>query len=126
MKRPGNILVAMLLSLMMIYWGTGVVVMHCCHTDQTAVVAEAVCCQTDCNMPRTHCMQLEVRKLPPSVVSEYVSAPQPQLMALPMGCLSVVPEADSWAGQTLAEKPVIRKDGFPPRSYLSLLTVLII
>lgn len=57
MKRPGNILVAMLLSLMMIYWGTGVVVMHCCHTDQTAVVAEA-----DCSMPRKNCMQLEVRK----------------------------------------------------------------
>lgn len=116
----------MLLSLLMIYWGTGVVVMHCCHTDQTAVVAEADCCPADCTMPRKSCMQLEVRKLPPSVVSEYVSAPQPQLMALPMGCQAVTPEGDSRVGQTVAEKPIARRDGVSPRCYLSLLTVLII
>lgn len=126
MKHKGNIFIATILSFMVIYWGAGVVLMHCCHTERTTIVSMVDCCKDNCGGPRKKCMQFEMRKLPPSVISDYQSAPQPLLKAL---AFSKVPLLDCW------NYPIFRFHNFwagnrikglPPRAYLSLLTVLII
>lgn len=126
MKRKGNIFMTVILSIMLIYWGAGVMLMHCCHTERTTIVSMADCCKNDCNGSRKKCMQLEMRKLPPSIVSDCEKAPQPLLKAL---VFKNVPMLECWNYPVLrlnSFQALNRMDGLPPRFYLSLLTVLII
>lgn len=126
MKRKGNVLMSITLSLMLIYLGAGVMLMHCCHTERTTIVNVADCCKDDCKEPRKNCMQLEIRKLPPSVVSDYESAPLPLLKILANWPISVM---ECHVVPTCISQSLLttnRWDGLPPRSYLSFLTVLLI
>ena len=126
MKRKGNIIISTVLSLMLVYLGAGVVLMHCCHTERTTFVGVADCCKDDCDGSGKKCMKFEMRKLPPSVVSDYESAPLPLLKAISIRKIFIFKYWNYPVSLSYLNLTVNRIDGFLPRSYLSLLTVLII
>ena len=45
MKRPFNIMMALMLSLMVVYMGVGTTVIHCACSDKIMVGAVEDCCQ---------------------------------------------------------------------------------
>ena len=80
MKRSLNILMALMLSLMVVYLSVGTTVMHCLHYDKVMVGMVTDCCvkrsmHYDCcqgklgTQVNKHCMKVELVKLSPTVSS---------------------------------------------------------
>lgn len=78
MKRSLNILMALMLSLMVVYLSVGTTVMHCLHYDKVMVGMVTDCCvkrsmHQDCcqgklgTQVNKHCMKVELVKLSPTV-----------------------------------------------------------
>ena len=74
MKRSLNILMALMLSLMVVYLSVGTTVMHCLHYDKVMVGMVTDCCvkrsmHQDCcqgklgTQVNKHCMKVELVKL---------------------------------------------------------------
>ena len=74
MKRSLNILMALMLSLMVVYLSVGTTVMHCLHYDKVMVGMVTDCCvkrsmHHDCCLGKLgaqvnkHCMEVELVKL---------------------------------------------------------------
>lgn len=126
MKRHGNILISVMLSLMVVYLGVGIVVMRCCHTGTMVVVKADSCCGDDCHHAKKACMSLEVKKLPPTVYAQHDPVPQPlQLFTLLRPSFSHERVLlGSWTRN--AGRWVYGHRWSPPRHYLSLIRVLII
>ena len=83
MKRSLNILMALMLSLMVVYLSVGTTVMHCLHYDKVMVGMVNDCCvkrsmHHDCCLGKLgeqvnkHCMEVELVKLSPTVSIQHL------------------------------------------------------
>ena len=131
MKRPFNIMMALMLSLMVVYMSVGTTVMHCACTDKIMVGAVEDCCQKrslghDCCHGHQHCMDVKLVKLPATLsVQKMDSQAAPPFagilpsrwLTLPRPVISSIQEARLW------DRNVPHS---PPRAYLKLLNTLII
>lgn len=83
MKRSLNILMALMLSLMVVYLSVGTTVMHCLHYDKVMVGMVTDCCvkrsmHQDCcqgklgTQVNKHCMKVELVKLSPTVSIQHL------------------------------------------------------
>ena len=83
MKRSLNILMALMLSLMVVYLSVGTTVMHCLHYDKVMVGMVTDCCvkrsmHHDCCLGKLgaqvnkHCMEMELVKLSPTVSIQHL------------------------------------------------------
>ena len=116
----------MLLSLMVIYLGAGVTIMRCCHTQEMTLATASDCCADDCGQGAKSCMTVEIHRLSPTVLAESPSVPLPLLVSawlcaaqdvLPQAYTLYMPACDRYVPTRFVP---------PPRSYLSLLTQLVI
>ena len=138
MKRSLNILMALLLSLMVVYMSVGTTVMHCLRYDKVMVGVVKDCCLKRCmdhdccqghrlgTQLKKHCMDVKQVKLSPTQSFQKVDfKAAPAFAGILPGTWSLVP------------RPVVchvqRMKGWstyvphsPPREYLSLLHTLII
>ena len=138
MKRSLNILMALLLSLMVVYMSVGTTVMHCLSYNKVMVGTMGDCCKKRCvdhdccqghrqeTQLKKHCMDVKQVKLSPTQSFQKVDFKSaPAFTGIQLGTWSLVP------------RPVVchvqRMKGWstyvphsPPREYLSLLHTLII
>ncbi len=127
MKRSVNVLLSLVLSLMLIYLGSGIVLQKCSCNGSMSVVTEKPCCESRvADSPRRSCMTFTVMKLSPVSAATHFERQAPPAFALP-----------DFFGTALARlhwqapvKIVTRAPGeafhAPPRIYLALIRVLVI
>ena len=138
MKRSLNILMALLLSLMVVYMSVGTTVMHCLRYDKVMVGVVKDCCLKRCmdhdccqghrlgTQLKKHCMDVKRVKLSPTQSFQKVDfKAAPAFAGIQLGAWSLIPR--------LVTSHVLRTKGWgnnvphsPPREYLSLLHTLII
>ena len=138
MKRSLNILMALMLSLMVVYMSVGTTVMHCLRYDKVMVGAVQDCCLKRCLdhdccqghkqgvQVKKHCMDVKQVKLSPTLSiqkMDFDSAPVfvgilPSLWkTLPRPMICSIQKARYWN---------VNVPHSPPRAYLALLNTLII
>ena len=138
MKRSLNILMALLLSLMVVYMSVGTTVMHCLRYDKVMVGVVKDCCLKRCTdhdccqghrqgtQLKKHCMDVKQVKLSPTQSFQKVDfKAAPAFAGIQPGTWSLVPRpvvcyvqgAEGWSTYVPHS---------PPREYLSLLHTLII
>ena len=133
MKRSLNILMALMLSLMVVYLSVGTTVMHCLRSDKVMVGMMADCCVGhDCCLGKLgaqvnkHCMEVELVKLSPTVSIQHLDFDAAPVFAgiapalwqtLPRPVICSIQKARYW-NQNVPHSP--------PRAYLALLNILII
>ena len=137
MKRSLNILMALMLSLMVVYMSVGTTVMHCLRYDKVMVGAVQDCCLKKClsydcckdmhgEQLRKHCMDVKQVKLSPALSIQQLdfdAAPVfagivPSLwMTLPRPVFCSIQKARYWN---------LNVPHSPPRAYLAFLNTLII
>lgn len=138
MKRPFNIMMALMLSLMVVYMGVGTTVIHCACSDKIMVGAVEDCCQErslghDCchrhqhgAQVKKHCMDVKLVKLPATLSAQKMdsqTAPPfagilpSRWLTLPRPVISSIQKARLWNRNVPHS---------PPRAYLKLLNTLII
>lgn len=137
MKRSLNILMALMLSIMVVYLSVGTTVMHCLCSDKVMVGTVADCCvkrcmDQDCCQGKTgaqvkkHCMDVKQVKLSPMVSIQDVdfdAAPVSAVIVtalcqtLPSPVICIIQKARYW-NHSVSHSP--------PRAYLALLNALII
>ena len=138
MKRSFNILMALILSLMVVYLSVGTTVMHCLRSNMVSVGTVVDCCMKRCPdheccqghrqgaQVGKHCMDVKQLKLSPTMSVQKVNF----FTAPVFACIS------PFRWQTLP-RPVIfsiqtkrlwnvNVPHSPPRAYLALLNTLII
>ena len=93
MKRPFNIMMALMLSLMVVYMGVGTTVIHCACSDKIMVGAVEDCCQErglghDCchrhqhgAQVKKHCMDVKLVKLPATLSAQKMDSQAAPLFA---------------------------------------------
>ena len=137
MKRSLNILMALMLSLMVVYLSVGTTVMHCLRYDKVMVGMVTDCCvkrsmHHDCCRGKLgaqvnkHCMEVELVKLSPTVSIQHLDFDAAPVFAgivpalwqtLPRPVICSIQKARYW-NQNVPHSP--------PRAYLALLNFLII
>ena len=138
MKRSLNILMALLLSLMVVYMSVGTTVMHCLSYNKVMVGTMADCCLKRCvdhaccqgheteAQLKKHCMDVKQVKLSPTQSFQKVDfKAAPAFAGIQPGTWSLVPRPvvcyvqgpKGWSTHVPHS---------PPREYLSLLHTLII
>ncbi len=137
MKRSLNILMALLLSLMVVYMSVGTTVMHCLRYDKVMVGTVADCCVKRCTdheccqgkhgaQVRKHCMDIKQVKLSPSQIFQKADFDAvPVFAGIPQGAWSLLPRPFVCSVQK-ARYWNMSVPHSPPREYLSLLNTLII
>ncbi len=129
--RKGNILIALLVSWMIIYLGPGVGVLHCLHHDTIQLALQHDCDEMptghhDCCKSKSECMKFSMLKLSPLNMAQkaYVD------MSAHYSFVAIISELCSYFKQFPSHQAVskyIPEDiEAPPRSYLSLIRVLLI
>lgn len=124
MKSKSQILILLLATMMIAYLGAGQLVMHCSMANTTEAVGSTKSC--DCcgkKKPMKSCMTLQMKKLQPSTAQQQVKAePAPALTLLDAIVEAVVP-----TDCELPSKAIWRDvEKSPPRSYLTMIQVLLI
>ena len=127
MKRSLNILMALMLSLMVVYLSVGTTVMHCLHYDKVMVGMVTDCCLGKLGeQVNKHCMEVELVKLSPTVSIQHLDFDAAPVFAgiapalwqtLPRPVICSIQKARYW-NQNVPHSP--------PRAYLALLNFLII
>lgn len=138
MKRSLNILMALMLSLMVVYMSVGTTVMHCLSYNKVMVGIMADCCKKRCvdhdccqghrqgTQLKKHCMDVKQVKLSPTQSVQKVDfKAAPAFAGIQLGTWALVPrpvvcrvqETEGWSTYVPHS---------PPREYLSLLHTLII
>ena len=137
MKRSLNILMALMLSLMVVYLSVGTTVTHCLSYGKVTVGTVADCCvkrsmDHDCCQDKQgaqvkkHCMDVKQVKLSPTVSIQHMDFDAAPVFAgivpalwhmLPCPIICSIQEAKYW-NQNVPHSP--------PRAYLALLNFLII
>lgn len=125
MKQVLNIITTVLLSLMVVYMGVGVALVHCSHTGKETSMA-VLEQPGKCHEPMTgKCMKVQVHKLSAQQVASSHAfnfhAFQPLLFTVILPHFSVVSPFVSGSAEYGAYVCHI-----PPRSYLSFIRILII
>jgi len=127
MKRSLNILMALMLSLMVVYLSVGTTVMHCLHYDKVMVGMVTDCCvkrsmHHDCCLGKLGALV----KLSPTVSIQHLDFDAVPVFAgiapalwqtLPRPVICSIQKARYWNQNVLHS---------PPRAYLALLNFLII
>ena len=126
MKRSLNILMALMLSLMVVYLSVGTTVMHCLHYDKVMVGMVTDCCVKR-SMHYDCCQgKVELVKLSPTVSIQHLDFDAAPMFAgiapalwqtLPRPVICSIQKARYW-NQNVPHSP--------PRAYLALLNFLII
>ena len=138
MKRSFNILMALILSLMVVYLSVGTTVMHCLRSNMVSVGTVVDCClkrspDHECCQGhgqrvevRKHCMDVKQLKLSPTMSVQKVNFYTVPVFAgivpalwqtLPRPVICSIQKARYW-NQNVPHSP--------PRAYLALLNTLII
>ena len=127
MKRSLNILMALMLSLMVVYLSVGTTVMHCLHYDKVMVGMVTDCCRGKLGAQvNKHCMEVELVKLSPTVSIQHLDFDVAPVFAgiapalwqkLPRPVICSIQKARYWN---------LNVPHSPPRAYLALLNILII
>ena len=138
MKRSLNILMALLLSLMVVYMSVGTTVMHCLSYNKVMVGVVKDCCLKRCvdhdccqghrqgTQLKKHCMDVKQVKLSPTQSFQKMDfKAAPAFAGIRLGTWALVPrpavchvqETEGWSTYVPHS---------PPREYLSLLHTLII
>ena len=138
MKRSLNIMMALLLSLMVVYMSVGTIVMHCLRYDKVMVGEVKDCCQKRCMnhdccqehnqgaQVKKHCMDVKQVKLSPTQSFQKVDfKAAPAFAGIQPGTWSLVPRPVACYVQG-SEGWGTHAPHSPPREYLSLLHTLII
>lgn len=127
MKRPGNILISMLLSLMIVYLGGGTVIMQCMRNNTMTIGANSGCCGAGNECAGKHgCMKVTAVKLSPTVKAQQVKADlTPHFVLSPLladcGFSHILQAITLPVVQHVVDIPHA-----PPRLYLAIIRVLII
>lgn len=124
MKHRTNILISFVMSIMIVWMGSGVLLFHCCHSETSKRATLSDICDTGCT-PKTDCMQAKVVTLSPvtNVVSHDFSFQAPVFSLAPFQ----FPEL-----QEVTSAVPANVDRTPqrwlnlPRAYLSFIRILII
>lgn len=129
MKRQGNILICMLLSLMMVAGGAGFVIVKCCCKGNTALTkCRCTCCGACCktSLTKKSCAETVVMKLWPTAtgLQKQASVPDAQATMLPPYNIAVYSQAPVSA--YLISRYAAKLLHAPPRLYLAIIRVLII
>lgn len=127
MKRLGNIILSVFLSLMVVYLVGGVAIVHCCHSEMSGktVSMEADGCEDGC-AEKPRCMSVTVVKLTPytkSFVHDFSVVPNILCAVIEWrfaDCLEIMGGIVSRNGRVTEKSPL------PPRAYLRLIRVLLI
>lgn len=137
MKRSLNILMALMLSLMVVYMSVGTTVMHCLRYDKVMVGVVKDCCLKKClnydcckdmhgEQLRKHCMDVKQVKLSPTLsiqqldfdaVPVFAGVVPSLWMMLPRPIVCSIQKARYWN---------LNVPHSPPRAYLAFLNTLII
>ena len=138
MKRSLNILMALMLSLMVVYMSVGTTVMHCLSYNKVMVGTIADCCLKRCMhhdccqghkqgaQVKKHCMDVKQVKLSPTLSIQKVDFDAAPVFAgilpshwliLPRPMVCSIQKARYWN---------ISVPHSPPRAYLAMLNTLII
>lgn len=137
-KKVSHILVALFLSLTMIYVSGGVAIVRCLHSDMVAVLLSAdtldkdCCHETEgdehcCEDERTSCLQVTIEKLSPASTVASSSLPMPVILAL-------LPTFQQLMLEWLPSHEILQPSVFyasigikpPPKIYLHTLCTLLI
>lgn len=112
---------------MLVYVGTGIVVLKCCHNKPMQTVNADACCGTDNGYGvNKKCMTMTVMKLSPSVTSQKTT---PQIPDIPIAGMPDCRVPSLAAVTTLTHNITgTLPEAYcnPPRKYLALIRVLII
>lgn len=130
MKRGLHYLFPLLLSVLLVWMGTGVIVMQCMHSGRSMMVLPLSQQQSDNDCrgdAKTHCMKVQVLKLATmNQTSQQSLHILPQVMTLlPMLLVSMM-MLYLWCCRHDQQHPDAYRWHSPPRRYLQRLTVLII
>ena len=137
MKRFGNILFALQLSLIIMVMSVGTTVVHCLKNDRVQIVTDkkhdstTSCCTTDdhhnSNTVDANCMKYQQVKLSPYNVIQHVETDfAPTLITIPQ--MPWIAQAAPVAWHLLNNKCKLWKyfPNSPPRKYLAFISVLLI
>ncbi len=123
MKSKSQILILLLATMMIAYFGAGQLVMHCSMADTTEAVGSNRAHDCCGKKPMKSCMTLQVKKLQPSTAQQQVKAEPAQVLPLLGAIVDAVVPTDC----ELPAKTVCRDvEKSPPRSYLTFIQVLLI
>lgn len=129
MKRQGNILICMLLSLMMVAGGAGfVIVKCCCKGNKAQTECHSTCCQ-QCDrlhMEAKSCAETVVMKLWPTTTGLQKPASVPDAQATMLPPYSIASYCPAPTSAYLICRYAPRLLHAPPRLYLAIIRVLII
>lgn len=122
MKQSARIAVSLVLSLLVVWMGAGIVLVHCCHTEKTTIVGMTGDCDDDC-APVSDCMKPVVLALSPvsKVVADIPVFHSPLFCAAPY-LLTVLPEVPQALPDDATHAVPRRFES--PRAYLSFLRTL--
>lgn len=127
MKRLMHIVVSTILSVMIIFMGSGLTVVHCNHTGKTTVVNFGQVCKKKCK-PTSKCMTISTVKYSTmaQAFTHTLEHPQP-ILILPWLAQSLFefinPELSTLPDDHVAQW---QKKHKPPRDYLNMICVLLI
>ena len=123
MKRLVNIFIASLLSLMIVWMGVGVAVVHCAHSGRY-MFTEQTSHSSHCETPmKEKCMKVEVHKLSTQAQAHSVVVDLQPVFSF----VAVLPENQRVVPQFLEPaflSPRIYAWHSPPRDYLSFIRIL--
>lgn len=126
MKRLMHIVISVTLSVMIIFMGSGLTVVHCNHTGKTTVVNFGQVCKKKCK-PTAKCMTISTVKCSTMVqaFTHTLEHPQP-ILILPWLAQSLFEFNPTLS--TLSDEHVVQwqKKHKPPRDYLNMICVLLI
>ncbi len=127
MKRPGNILLSLMLSLMLVYVGSGIVLLKCCCDGSVSVMSAKECCEgSTAGNVKKPCMTLTVMKLSPVPAATHYEHQAPHFFVISSLFKNIFASPVFWEPaktMTVAPGEVFHS---PPRAYLALIRVLII
>ena len=129
MKRQGNILICMLLSLMMVAGGAGFVIVKCCCKGNTVQTGcRSTCCRQGDrqHMKAKSCAETVVMKLWPTTTGQQKPAGVPDAQATMLPPYLTAMYAHTHLPQYFAARYTARLLHAPPRLSLAMIGVLII
>lgn len=127
MKRLMHILLSISLSIMIIFMGSGLTIVHCNHTGKTSIVNFSHSCKKKCK-PTSKCMNITTVKCSTMAHASVLTLEHPQP-------ISVLPWLSQPAFEFINPTLVSSSDepvGYsypkhkPPRDYLNMICVLLI
>lgn len=127
MKRLMHILLSVTLSVMIIFMGNGLTIVHCKHSGSTKIMCMSDMCKKQCK-PTSRCMQYSVLKYSPMALAQSVSLDHTLPIAIPAWLTQPSFEfvnLSLFTSSDLLGDIGIHKHG-PPRDYLKLICILLI